>query len=85
MWSTSNYLVSAKCIQGHFFFFFIHIISLLKKKTSCSQGELRYTQTKISIEERKCLAPNKALTINKKMTCDIMCNVLESFSWIGFK
>ena len=68
-----------------FFFLYIYIISLLKKKTSCSQGELRYTQTKISIEERKCLAPNKAPTINIKMTCDIMCNVLKSFSWVGFK
>ena len=68
-----------------YIYIYIYIISLLKKKTSCSQGELRYTQTKISIEERKCLAPNNAPTINRKITCDIMCNVLESFSWVGFK
>lgn len=78
-------LFSISQMYSRTFYIYIYIISLLKKKTSCSQGELRYTQTKISIEERKCLAPNKALTINKKMTCDIMCNVRESFSWVGFK
>ena len=32
MWSTSNYLVSAKCIQGHFYLFIFYIYNKFIEK-----------------------------------------------------
>ena len=32
MWSTSNYLVSAKCIQGHFIYIYIYIYNMFIEK-----------------------------------------------------
>lgn len=82
MWSTSNYFVSANCIQGQLFFIYNKFIE--KKKTSCSQGELRNTQNKNHNKRMKILASNKAPTINRKMTCVLSCVMYIShlLNWV---